>query len=260
MINFRVISRKMPSARVESVSRLLYRNIGHTHKSLPMVKRNRTVITTETVDFKTAHSAKTKQAWRYQGGQILRAVSTRINNKEYEDPKDPGQPRRKQESNFFLTINPNKTPKDDSPEHLPAAVTAMERMLQQISQDSVLATYIKFGPKVLGTPPAAQDYRLDRYADVVHSVDWKAAVESGDVLRRLHTHIWLTITHYSQVQINIQMLQHIAREEYNKALPLGNAFDYLRIKDMPYVHVKLLPQSDWTDVMRQYIHKGMTAE
>ena len=29
--------------------------------------------------------------------------------------------------------------------------------------------------------------------------------------------------------------------------------------EFPYVHVKLLPQSDWTDVMRQYIHKGMAA-
>ena len=47
------------------------------------------------------------------------------------------------------------------------------------------------------------DYRLDRYTDVIESVDWKAAVETGDVLHRLHAHIWLTITHYSQVQINV---------------------------------------------------------
>jgi hypothetical protein len=30
-----------------------------------------------------------------------------------------------------------------------------------------------------------------------------------------------------------------------------------KITRQPYVHVKLLPQSNWTDVMRQYIHKGM---
>lgn len=247
----------MPNQRVEQVSRLLFRNIGHTHEPFTqgMVKRVRSKkISTESIDFKTAKSAKTSQAWRYQGGQILRASSTRINNNTYEDPKDPGQPRRKQESNFFITINPNKEPDDD---HLPIATQAMEKTLEFLSKDTNLATYIKFGPKVIDTPPKAQDYRQDKYVDVVHSVEWKAAVETGDILRRLHTHIWLTVTHYSQVQINVQMLQHMSKEIYNSLLPPGQQFDYLRINQLPYVHVKLLPQSDWTNVMKQYIHKGM---
>jgi len=31
------------------------------------------------------------------------------------------------------------------------------------------------------------------------------------------------------------------------------------IRKLPYVHVKLLPQSDWATIMRQYIHKAMTS-
>ena len=35
---------------------------------------------------------------------------------------------------------------------------------------------------------------------------------------------------------------------------------YLKIDGKPYVQVKRLPQLDWTDVMRAYIHKGMTLD
>ena len=248
----------MPNARVAAVSRLLYRNIGHTHKSYGdgMVKRVRTEatkISTQSVDFKAPHSAKSQQAWRYPGGKVVRAPSTRLGSAVYTDPKHAGEglPRRKQESNFFITINSNKSP--TTPEHMEIAVKHMDKMLQTLSKDAVLAQYLRFGPK----DPSYQD---DIYSDVVHSVDWKAAVETGDKQKRVHAHIWLTITHYSQVQINIQMLMHLARKYYNEGMGVhlwnGNART-LHMDEFPYVHVKLLPQSDWTDVMRQYIHKGM---
>ena len=164
-------------------------------------------------------------------------------------------PRRKQESNFFLTINSNKTP--DNPENKHLVVTRMEAMLTKLANERVLATYLKFGPK-------ADEYKEDVYADVIHSVDWKAAVETGDVMKRVHAHVWLTITHYSQIQINVQMLMYQAKAAYNEGLREhwsndGQKKDPLRMNRQPYVHVKLLPQGDWTSVMRQYIHKGMTA-
>ena len=43
------------------------------------------------------------------------------------------------------------------------------------------------------------------------------------------------------------------RREYNKRAP-----DSLQVKGMPYVSVKLLPQSDFTTIMKQYMHKGLT--
>eukprot|EP00965_Chrysotila_dentata_P078725 2595042-Pleurochrysis_carterae.AAC.6 len=75
----------MPNARVQAVSRLLHRTVGHTHKVFAegMVQRVRKkpVISTQSVDFKAPHSAKTKQAWRYPGGQIVRAPSTLLGSR-----------------------------------------------------------------------------------------------------------------------------------------------------------------------------------
>ena len=44
------------------------------------------------------------------------------------------------------------------------------------------------------------------------SVDWNGAVETGDVLKRLHAHVWLKITHYSQIQIDVHKLTGAARK------------------------------------------------
>ena len=107
-----------------------------------------------------------------------------------------------------------------------------------------MATYLKFGPK-------HEDYRDDKYSDVIIGVDWKAATEIGPTQGKVHSHIWVTITHYSQIQINTQMLMYHSKRLYN-----ANTLNF-KMKRQPYVHVKLLPQSNWTDVMRQYIHKGM---
>lgn len=253
----------MPNPKVAAVSRLMYRTIGHTHQkytpSTPstegMVSRVRKArISTQSIDFKAPHSAKSKQAWRYPGSKIVRAPSTRLGSTVYVDPKHPGEdlPRRKQESNFFITINTNKSP--DKAEDIDIAIKHMENMLTKLADETVLATYLRFGPK-------DQCYEKDKYADVVHSVDWKAAVETGDVMKRVHAHVWLTVTHYSQIQINVQMLMYQARKYYNEGMPLVQlgGKSVLSMDEFPYVHVKLLPQSDWTDVMRQYIHKGMTA-
>jgi hypothetical protein len=241
----------MPNWKVAAVSRLLHRTSQHTQQTdwqEGMVQRTRQkVITTSVADFKPQHTAKTKQAWRYQGGQILRAPSKMINGKVYTDPKDKDQPRRKQESNFFITINSNKSLKHG--EQFDKGVKHMEQMLKHLSTEEAMAAYFKFGP-------VNKEYVEDRFADVIANTDWKAAVETGDIMNRLHAHIWLTVTHYSQIQMNCQMLQHEARKSFNEGLK--DPKDPMRINQKPYVHIKLLPQSDWTSVMRQYIHKGMT--
>ena len=109
-----------------------------------------------------------------------------------------------------------------------------------------MATYIKFGPK-------HDHYRDDKFVDVIGGIDWKAASETGPTHGKVHSHIWVTITHYSQIQINVQMLMYQSKRLYNQYVLLKQD----KITRQPYVHVKLLPQSNWTDVMRQYIHKGM---
>lgn len=254
----------MPNAKVREVKNRLLWRVGerraagpHTHTQWSgdgMVKRIRnTDISVESVDFKARHSAKTAQAWKYRGGQIVRAASTRLGSQSYTDPKTPGAPRRKQESNFFITINTNKVVAADGASErsfYEVGVLAMKQMLESLAQDRHIATYLKFGPK-------DDAYSGDLYGDVVQSVDWNSSVETGPDKNRLHAHIWMTITHFSQVQINVPLLMQIAKRSYNAALPSETRWNALRLTSNVYVHVKLLPQSDWTDVMRSYIHKGM---
>ena len=214
----------MPNSRVREVSRLL--------------SRSRVAAPTP-----AAHTPKTKQAWRYPGGNVVRAPSTRLGSAVYTDPKDPGYARRKQESNFFLTINTNKSPSD---EELELGTKHMEAMLARLQEPSALAGYIRFGPK-------DDSYAGDRFGDVIKSVSWNGAVETGDTFKRLHAHVWLKIEHYSQIQIDVHKLMAAAAKHYSAGLPLGSP---LRVQ-RPYVHVKLLPQSDWASVIQGYVRKGM---
>ena len=200
-------------------------------------RRSKPKITVEDAIQNPNHSAKSKQAWRYSGGSIDRAASTTLNGTFYEDPKDPGLPRRKQESNFFLTINTNRSTGD---------VHALERTLTALSADAVLMQYLRYGP-------VDACYTSDQYNDVVEDVKWTGSVERGDKLGNVHGHVWLTIVHYSQIQINTRALMTEAKQLYNSFVT--NRDDCL--SKQPYVHIRLLPQSNFTDVIRAYIHKGM---
>ena len=231
--------------------RLGYRSTGHRssqsaeYYKRDMVKRivRKPAISIESIDFKAPISAKSKQSWKYPGGNIVRAPAGLL-PKLYDHDRGDGAklPRRKQESNFFITINSNQAPK--KAEDVDESLRAMDKMLHELAKESMLATYIKFGPK-------HEDYRDDKFGDVLCGVEWKAATEMGPNQGRVHSHIWVTITHYSQIQINPQMLMYQSKRLYN-----NNTLNF-KMKRQPYVHVKLLPQSNWTDVMRQYIHKGM---
>ena len=212
-------------------------------------------------------NVKAKQAWKYPGGNIVRAPGTMINGRFYTDPKesnagDPasqgkepdsyesesqgGTARRKQESNFFITINPNQNYGDgDIAQH---ASARFHKALEHLSQNDVLARILKFGPK-------HDHYLNDKAHDVIlPGIDWKASVETGENKFRMHAHIICYIQHYSQIQFNPKMLQHEFRQAFNEGL---SASDKLRLKVLPYVQIKMLPQSDWTTIMRQYIQKGM---
>ena len=232
-------------------ARLLYRSTRPTvqEAAVDMVKRERqrpkAEIVTESASFKPAVSVKARQAWKYPGNNIVRAPGLFLGPERrgpYTDPKEPnagtdaGMPRRKQESNFFITINPNKVVSDAQ---LSATQSNFEQTLTKLQGNEELTRYLKFGPK-------DEHYIGDHAVDVIGKIDYTCAVEVGEVQRRMHAHIWMTIEHYSQVQINVPMLQHEFAEAYGTP------------DKLPYVQVKLLPQSDWTSVMRQYIKKGMT--
>ena len=128
--------------------------------------------------------------------------------------------------------------------------TAMKDALVILSQNASICSYLKFGPK-------SAHYRQDKFDDVIFKVEWQAAVEIGEEQQRLHCHIWLTVHHYSQVQINMPIMQKMFKEAYNKGIASSSGQKQLRCNGMPYIQVKLLPSSDWAMVMKQYIHKGM---
>lgn len=196
---------------------------------------------------------KDKGAWRYKDGVIERASTTRLgtsggdqNDGVYTDHKDPGEARRKHESNFFITLNTNRRVSSDTQGNIAEeAKEACKEALKELSKTEMMCAYTKFGPK-------DAHYRNDNFEDVIFKADWQAAVEVGENLERLHCHIWLTYHHYSQVQINMPVMQRLFKKMYNDRAP-----EKLRVNGMPYIQVKLLPTSDWAMVIRQYIHKGM---
>lgn len=243
----------MPNDR-SAIQRLLWRSKGHTHKAFEegMVQRIRKKhISTESISLS---NPKKGQAWKYPGHQIIRAPSTalhppRSDGTAYVDPKETGKPRRKQQSNFFITLNTNLAYSED---HGGLWMTALEKTLGRLSSEREMTKYFKFGPldEKYGTT-----YAKDKFGAVIQSLDWKGAVEIGPLLGRIHSHIWLTVDHYSQVQINVQALMHMSKQMFNEeSVKLGGVEAMTK---QPYVHVKLLPQSNWTEVMRQYIHKAM---
>lgn len=233
-----------------------------------MVARKRrtdaTVVTqrVSSTPFPGGKNVKGKQAWKYPGGNIIRAPTVILNGRYYTDPKEPdagvpsdqgteaqgrtdGTPRRKQESNFFITINPNQVYSEAIEEQ---ARQHFKQALQHLEDNSVLARCLKFGPK-------DAHYTQDLAHDVLlPGIDWKATVEVGEKLGRMHAHIICYISHYSQIQIDPKMMTYEFRQGFNAGLPLGHR---LRLTDPPYMQVKMLPQSDWTTVMSQYIRKGM---
>lgn len=141
----------------------------------------------------------------------------------------------------MITINPYQS---YGPETAPIAEQAFKKALQHLSENTILVRYLKFGPK-------DKFYIKDIARDVIlPTVQWQASVEVGENRGRMHAHIWCTIEHYSQIQINVPMMQREFVMGFNASFPGPN---YMRLSHMPYLDVKLLPQSDWTTVMRQFI-------
>ena len=188
-------------------------------------------------------------AWRYKGGSILRAGPELDINKYWDHKSEPDNhlPRRRHESNFFITINPNLGANTRDGEcDRDALYAALNHVLKHISAEEVIATYLKYGPK-------HSEYMNDVYSDVIVQRDWIAAAETGPKKARVHAHIWLTLHHYSQAQIDTKMLAWTVQAVYNAHVGTNGG---RALKGLPYVHIKLLPQPDWTDVMKGYIHKS----
>ena len=210
-------------------------------------------------------SNKDRQTWTYPGFKILRSNSVYINGTRYLDPKElPKQlPRRRRESNFLVTINPNKMVPPDLEE---VAATAMDIGLKSFSDALGNGECLTFGPK---NPEA---FGSDQYRDVIIGTpDFKPVTEVGPKLGRLHAHVIIKVDHYSEIQLAIPKIQATFKRAYNTSLALARPPDRsnctlwrARVRNRleigalnkSYVNVELLPEKNHSTIMMQYLHKG----
>lgn len=255
--------------RPNPVNRLLWKEKGY-RRACNMVKRvapnpDQVKITTESVNLSSATSdgkivkGKGKygkdDTFIYPDHKVKRAThlsdATNWVGEAYRDHKEPELQRRKHESNFFITLNTNKTVSPGA--SMDKGCEAVKHALTELAKDHVICEYLKFGPK-------NTEYVHDKFKDVIQSTSFDGAVEVGDKLNRLHCHIWLTVHHFSQIQVSTPLLQHVFKRIYNaKVDSFGSQYSHLKLTKKAYGQVKLLPSSDWAIVIRQYIHKAMAA-
>lgn len=200
----------------------------------------------------TPSDAKEKQLWKYPGGNVIRAPSIHLDptDKVYRDPKEPpgiNLPRRQQESNFFITINTNKSPRDAGVT-LQVAASAADETLYELSQDAALAEWMEFGKGRKGNA----EFSGDRYEYVVADVDWTPSVEFGPHFHRLHAHVDARFIHYSQMRVNLKALQYAFRAAFNSKWPPKHP---MRLEGLPYVHVDIRDQDNAKMITAQYLIK-----
>ena len=276
-----------------------------------MVKRNSKPfqIAVGRVDKSTSvgnvNSVKNQQAYMYPGGKIVRAPDVLINGRYYTDPKgnhhaegaeaaiqrahqgelglpkgvSPGDPRRSHESNFLITINPNRKwgpPKGNGEDPVIAGIFH-EAMMALTSNENFLSL-LKI-PNNTKTPQYTAHYQKDGLAffdegqtitkhipfvDVLNGpVKWDATVEVGEKYGRMHGHCVVEIRHYSQIQFNVEMIQTIFRREFNLAMGAAGFPAEQQLRGKPYVDVQLLKQNNIKDIMYRYVRKtvgGKTVE
>lgn len=126
-----------------------------------------------------------------------------------------------------------------------ADTRAVEYAIQQCFSDQ-LVSILTFGPAHPDT------YANDvKHADqVIEHVEVKAGVERGPVTGALHAHLYLTITHWSQLRINIPALQDLFKEAYN-----SRAVTKIGPRARPAVQIKLQPQTDFGQIVAHYLSK-----
>jgi hypothetical protein len=150
--------------------------------------------------------------------------------------------RRKQQSNFFITINTNKRKFDEVTD-----TDAVKRALKRCFQEEV-TNVLRFGPAHYLT--YGDDWK---YADaVIEKVDLRAGVERGPVTGALHAHLYLTISHWSQLQVDVKRLQVMFKETFNQYATVQ-----IPKNGLPAVMIKLYPQTDWGQIMSHYLTKQM---
>lgn len=150
--------------------------------------------------------------------------------------------RRKQESNFFITVNTNK--RTFTSQDRAAVQAAVTRCFGERAYD-----ILEFGP-------VHADYKIDKNHPqaVVEDIKTRATVEIGPQTLALHAHVWFRVTHWSQLRVDRRALQVMFKNAYNE-----HAATPISPKHLPAVQIQLLPQSDLGQIMAHYLSKQVGA-
>ncbi len=204
-------------------------------------------IGTHTADgIKAAASDKATGEWkaRVNGGRRTTFGAHTLYDHHVDQTGNP-LGRRKQQSNFFMTLNTNKRKFDEVRD-----INAMQFALDKVFKTNVYEI-LKFGPAHPNTYAGDGDFP----EDVVEKVEVKAGIERGPVTGALHAHLYLTITHWSQLQIDVPRMQFLFKEAYN-----SKAVTKMTDKGRLAVKVELQPQTDWGQIISHYLSKQVATD
>ena len=240
------------------------------------------------------NSVKNQQAYMYPDGKIVRAPSVLINGRYYTDPRGhhhstaeeialqsahqghlglptgvtTGQARRSHESNFLVTINPNRKwgPTGEDP----MMMRVFHQALMSMTENEAFLSLLKV-PQTTKTPHYTAHYQNDGrdfpdpgqttrhipFVDLLNGpVKWDSTVEVGEKQHRMHAHCVIELRHYSQIQFNIDMIQYVFRRNFNDAMDeAGVPPEVRRLTGKPYVDVQLLKQNNSKDIVYRYVRK-----
>lgn len=143
--------------------------------------------------------------------------------------------KRLKSSNFLLTINPNKKYELDT-EEIQTAVANLQKAGEEFLEEKVFSQAVRF---------LVSGDSWDK-PGIIQSSHTKAVIERGDIEKRVHLHVTISIEHYSMVQINTAWV----KEWFSKKL------------GMPmYVNIKFFPdQKSAAEKLDMYIEKNQAVE
>jgi hypothetical protein len=166
-----------------------------------------------------------------------------------------GVPRRLIESNFLITINPNRkwgAEGEDS-----AARELFNKTMNLLTSKDEFFSILKVPQSTRATsssPDLSGHYRNDTFSDIVTDTDIKGVVEIGETQKRMHAHVIVEMKHYGMIQMCPKTIRTNFTQTWNK-LCQSRAYRDYGLRKGPYVDVQLLKQKNALQIVRRYLRK-----
>jgi hypothetical protein len=166
-----------------------------------------------------------------------------------------GVPRRLIESNFLITINPNRKWGAEGEDSI--ARDLFNKTMKQLTSQKEFFSILKVPQSTRATatnPDFSGHYRNDDFSDIVNDTDIKGVVEIGETQRRMHAHVIIEMKHYGMIQMCPKTIRTNFTQIWNK-LCQSRAYRDYGLRKGPYVDVQLLKQKNALQIVRRYLRK-----